>query len=69
VASLLSAAGGWNAVFIFAACLSIIAGICAKLILAPARRRWIRRSAELADADRASRAAVELAAVAVQSRS
>jgi OFA family oxalate/formate antiporter-like MFS transporter len=69
VASLLSATGGWNAVFIFAACLSILAGICAKVILAPARRRWIRRSAELADVNRASHAAAELVPVVVQSRS
>lgn len=46
VASLLSAQGGWNTVFIFAACISIIAGVSAKLILYPMRRRWILNSAE-----------------------
>jgi MFS transporter, OFA family, oxalate/formate antiporter len=46
VASLLSAQGGWNTVFIFAACISIIAGVSAKLILHPMRRRWILNSAE-----------------------
>ena len=41
VASLLSVHGGWSTVFIFAACISIAAGLSAKFILAPMRRRWI----------------------------
>jgi OFA family oxalate/formate antiporter-like MFS transporter len=45
VASLLSAHGGWNTVFIFAACISITAGVAAKVVLYPMRRRWILNSA------------------------
>jgi OFA family oxalate/formate antiporter-like MFS transporter len=45
VASLLSAHGGWNAVFIFVACISLMAGVSAKFILYPMRRRWILNSA------------------------
>jgi OFA family oxalate/formate antiporter-like MFS transporter len=45
VASLLSAHGGWNTVFVFVACTSMMAGVAAKLILAPMRRRWILNSA------------------------
>lgn len=41
VASLLSEHVGWNAVFIFAACISIAASVTARFILAPMRRRWI----------------------------
>jgi OFA family oxalate/formate antiporter-like MFS transporter len=45
VASLLSAHGGWNTVFVFVACTSMMAGVAAKFILAPMRRRWILNSA------------------------
>jgi OFA family oxalate/formate antiporter-like MFS transporter len=47
VASLLSAVGGWNAVFICAACISIAAAVSAKFILAPMRKRWITNTALL----------------------
>ncbi|MFX1674310.1 oxalate/formate MFS antiporter [Paraburkholderia sp. A2WS-5] len=46
VASVLSAAGGWSAVFIAAAIITIAAGIGAKFILAPMRHRLIERSDE-----------------------
>jgi len=47
VASLLAAHnGGWNSVFIFGACISITAGILAKFVLAPMRRRWIQNSGD-----------------------
>jgi MFS transporter, OFA family, oxalate/formate antiporter len=61
VASLLSVGGGWNAVFVFAACISILAGLTAKIVLAPMRRKWIRRSAEIADANKADELGVEFA--------
>jgi len=41
VASVLSAVGGWNAVFICAAVISIAAALSAKFVLAPMRKRWI----------------------------
>ncbi|WP_207004091.1 oxalate/formate MFS antiporter [Trinickia mobilis] len=44
LASVLSASGGWNAVFVTAAVITIAAGISAKLILAPIRARWIESS-------------------------
>jgi len=37
----LSAGGNWNRVFIFTAVLTIAAGLLAKLVLAPMRRRLI----------------------------
>ncbi|MDR5754771.1 oxalate/formate MFS antiporter, partial [Caballeronia sp. LZ024] len=46
VASLLSAVGGWNAVFICAAGISIAAAIAAKFLLAPMRKRWINNTVE-----------------------
>ncbi|WP_433705418.1 oxalate/formate MFS antiporter [Paraburkholderia sacchari] len=46
VASVLSSAGGWSAVFIAAAIITIAAGISAKFILAPMRHRLIERSDE-----------------------
>jgi OFA family oxalate/formate antiporter-like MFS transporter len=46
LASLLSAHGGWNTVFVVVACTSIVAGVSAKLILAPMRRRHILKSGE-----------------------
>ncbi|MCG5074305.1 oxalate/formate MFS antiporter [Paraburkholderia tagetis] len=46
VASVLSAAGGWSAVFIVAAIITIAAGVSAKFILAPMRHRLIERSDE-----------------------
>jgi OFA family oxalate/formate antiporter-like MFS transporter len=39
--SVLSAGGNWDRVFIFAAAISIIAGLMAKLVLAPMRQRTI----------------------------
>jgi len=42
VASLLSAAGGWSAVFLGAAVITIVAGVSAKVILAPMRRQLIQ---------------------------
>ena len=41
LASVLSATGGWNRVFIVSAVVTIAAAISAKLILAPMRSRWI----------------------------
>jgi OFA family oxalate/formate antiporter-like MFS transporter len=41
LASVLSAIGSWNAVFIATATVSIAAGLCAKFVLAPMRKRWI----------------------------
>jgi len=41
IASVLSATGGWNAVFVAASVITIAAGISAKLILSPMRRRLI----------------------------
>jgi OFA family oxalate/formate antiporter-like MFS transporter len=46
VASVLSAAGGWSAVFIAAAVITIAAGVSAKFILAPMRHRLIESSHE-----------------------
>ena len=45
VASLLSAHGGWSTVFVFFASISMLAGLSAKFILYPMRRRWILNSA------------------------
>jgi OFA family oxalate/formate antiporter-like MFS transporter len=44
LASVLSAIGSWNAVFITAAVISIAAGLCAKFVLAPMRKRWIENT-------------------------
>jgi OFA family oxalate/formate antiporter-like MFS transporter len=41
LASILAAMGGWNAVFIVSAVISITAGVSAKFVLAPKRARWI----------------------------
>ncbi|WP_250454368.1 oxalate/formate MFS antiporter [Caballeronia sp. ATUFL_M2_KS44] len=41
LASVLASLGSWNAVFIATAITSIAAGVCAKFVLAPMRRRWI----------------------------
>ncbi|WP_059411556.1 oxalate/formate MFS antiporter [Cupriavidus basilensis] len=41
LASVLSARGGWDAVFTVAAVVTIVAGLSAKLVLAPMRRRFI----------------------------
>jgi MFS transporter, OFA family, oxalate/formate antiporter len=46
VASILSATGGWSAVFIAAAVITIAAGISAKFIIAPMRQRLIEQSTE-----------------------
>ncbi|RQR35781.1 oxalate/formate MFS antiporter [Burkholderia sp. Bp9143] len=44
VASLLSMHGGWGAVFVFFGAISMLAGLSAKFILYPMRRRWILNS-------------------------
>ncbi|SDC13282.1 oxalate/formate MFS antiporter [Paraburkholderia lycopersici] len=46
VASVLSATGGWSAVFVAAAVITIAAGVSAKLFLAPMRKRLIEQSSE-----------------------
>jgi OFA family oxalate/formate antiporter-like MFS transporter len=46
VASVLSATGGWSAVFIAAAVITIAAGVSAKFFLAPMRKRLIEQSSE-----------------------
>lgn len=43
-ASVLSVGGNWSRVFIFSATISIIAGVSAKLILAPMRRKFVERA-------------------------
>jgi len=50
LASVLSAGGGWNRVFLAAAIISIIAGVSAKLVLAPMRRRFNARAEQPAAA-------------------
>ncbi|WP_346777898.1 oxalate/formate MFS antiporter [Paraburkholderia sp. Ac-20340] len=45
VATLLALHGGWNSVFEFVACIAMMAGVCAKVVLQPMRRRWIFQSA------------------------
>ncbi|MFJ2991008.1 oxalate/formate MFS antiporter [Collimonas sp. NPDC087041] len=42
--SVLSAGGAWNRVFIAAAAITICAGLAAKLVLAPMRKRWIEKT-------------------------
>ncbi|WP_250520283.1 MULTISPECIES: oxalate/formate MFS antiporter [unclassified Caballeronia] len=44
LASVLASLGSWNAVFIATAITSIAAGVCAKFVLAPMRRRWIENT-------------------------
>ncbi|SAK96013.1 major facilitator transporter [Caballeronia pedi] len=44
VASVLASFGSWNTVFITTAITSIAAGVCAKFVLAPMRRRWIENT-------------------------
>jgi len=41
LASVLSASGSWNLVFISTAAIAILAGLSAKFVLAPMRKRWI----------------------------
>lgn len=41
IASVLASAGGWNAVFLVSAGITIAAGIGAKFVLAPMRSRWL----------------------------
>ena len=55
LASLLSAVGSWNAVFITAAVMTIAAGLCAKFVLAPMRKRWIEHTIAEIDAFGAAR--------------
>ncbi|MDE1182434.1 oxalate/formate MFS antiporter [Paraburkholderia sp.] len=50
IASVLSASGGWNLVFIVAAVVTITAGVSAKFVLAPMRARWIAASNETGSA-------------------
>lgn len=45
LASVLSAGGSWDTVFLFAAAVAIMAGLAAKLVLAPMRGRWIASTA------------------------
>jgi OFA family oxalate/formate antiporter-like MFS transporter len=45
LASILAAIGSWNAVFLFAATISIASGLCAKFVLQPMRKRWIDQTA------------------------
>jgi OFA family oxalate/formate antiporter-like MFS transporter len=54
LASVLSAIGSWDAVFITAAVMTIAAGLCAKLVLAPMRKRWIDNTVAEASAYAAS---------------
>ncbi|MDB5780938.1 MAG: oxalate/formate antiporter [Caballeronia mineralivorans] len=54
LASVLSAIGSWNAVFITAAVMTIAAGLCAKFVLAPMRKRWIDNTVTEASAYGAS---------------
>ena len=49
LASVLSTGGSWDAVFISAAVISIVAGLSAKFVLAPMRRRWIANTAIASD--------------------
>jgi OFA family oxalate/formate antiporter-like MFS transporter len=44
LASVLSAGGNWNTVFILSAIITIVAGLSAKFILAPMRARFIQQS-------------------------
>ncbi len=46
LASILSARGGWDAVFTVAAVVTIAAGLSAKLVLAPMRKRFITGHSE-----------------------
>ena len=46
VATLLAIHGGWNMVFDMVACVAMMAGVSAKVILQPMRRRWIFQSSE-----------------------
>jgi OFA family oxalate/formate antiporter-like MFS transporter len=46
LASVLASMGGWNAVFIVSAAISIVAAISAKFLLAPMRARWIESQSE-----------------------
>jgi MFS transporter, OFA family, oxalate/formate antiporter len=50
IASVLAEHGGWNTVFIFAACISIAGSVSAKFFLAPMRQRWIENSAKESEA-------------------
>jgi OFA family oxalate/formate antiporter-like MFS transporter len=51
LASVLASVGSWNAVFIAAAVTSIAAGLCAKFVLAPMRKRWIENTLTETSAD------------------
>ena len=50
LASVLASGGNWNRVFVLAACVTIGAGIAAKLVLSPMRRRMLARDAATEDA-------------------
>jgi MFS transporter, OFA family, oxalate/formate antiporter len=49
LASVLSAGGSWDTVFISAAAIAILAGLSAKFVLAPMRKRWIASAAVASD--------------------
>ncbi|WP_250473508.1 oxalate/formate MFS antiporter [Caballeronia sp. GAFFF1] len=51
LASVLASIGSWNAVFITAATTSIAAGLCAKFVLAPMRKRWIENTVAATSGD------------------
>ncbi|WP_114811770.1 oxalate/formate MFS antiporter [Paraburkholderia kururiensis] len=52
IASVLSATGGWSAVFVVSAVITIAAGVSAKFILQPMRARWIESGEALSGAMR-----------------
>ncbi|WP_042303380.1 oxalate/formate MFS antiporter [Paraburkholderia kururiensis] len=52
IASVLSATGGWSAVFVASAVITIAAGVSAKFILQPMRARWIESGEALSGAVR-----------------
>ncbi|RQH05350.1 oxalate/formate MFS antiporter [Paraburkholderia dinghuensis] len=66
IASILSATGGWSAVFVAAAVITITAGISAKLILAPMRQRMLERQADARSADLSQSAPSALAPLSNQ---
>jgi OFA family oxalate/formate antiporter-like MFS transporter len=63
LASVLSAGGNWDRVFILAAIITITAGILAKFVLAPMRANWINNSNQKNEQDPLSRTAAQARAV------
>jgi OFA family oxalate/formate antiporter-like MFS transporter len=49
LASVLAVGGSWDTVFLVAASIAIIAGLCAQFVLAPMRKRWIAQAAASSD--------------------